>query len=131
MTKQAGVMFYGVNQPSDSCLKDQKRTEELVKTATGPAYQIKYTHFKFGVYMSFHAREFYVVADSYCSKYPWLDLDLKASHFATLPSLNEVEVIDDLIQLWVAGFSELAGKLFTKEDEQQEKLPLNLEVCEE
>ncbi|KAJ9062783.1 hypothetical protein DSO57_1006851 [Entomophthora muscae] len=67
-------------------------------------------------YMPFHAQEFYVVADSYCRKYPWLDLDLKASHFATLPSLNEVEVIDELIELWVAGFSELAGKMFTKED---------------
>lgn len=121
-------MFYGVNQPSDSRLKGQKRAEELVKTATGPAYQVKYTHFKFGVVydlnqffimmkrMPFHAREFYVVADSYCNKYPWLDLDLKASHFATLPSLNEVEVIDELIELWVAGFSELTGKHFTKDD---------------
>ncbi|KAJ9076595.1 hypothetical protein DSO57_1024597 [Entomophthora muscae] len=66
--------------------------------------------------MPFHVQEFYVVADSYCNKYPWLNLDLKVSHFATLSSLNEVEVIDDLIQLWVSGFSELVGKQFTKED---------------
>ncbi|KAJ9051513.1 hypothetical protein DSO57_1003864 [Entomophthora muscae] len=65
-------------------------------------------------HMLFHAQEFYVVVNAYCSKYLWLDLDLKASHFTTLLSLNEVEVIGKLIELWVAGFSELTGKILPK-----------------
>ncbi|KAJ9057162.1 hypothetical protein DSO57_1025210 [Entomophthora muscae] len=80
---------------------------------------MKYTHFKFGVVydlpnfftmmkcMPFHAQEFYVVANAYCSKYPCLDLDLNASHFATLPSLNEVESVKDNV---TTVFSSMAQK---------------------